>query len=159
MPILEATACSVSPDSSRYRFSALSNSSGLITSLSGNQYLASIRPPRNIHRFATTLKHDWRHHPQPSGGRKYFGALMLGVYEKGRLPYVRHTATGFSEAMLKNLFEKLTPLITDWCPFTPKPRANASVKWVEPRFVCQVAFHEWTSDSKMRARAFLGSGR
>jgi bifunctional non-homologous end joining protein LigD len=28
---------------------------------------------------------------EPSGGRKYFGALMLGVYEKGRLLYVGHT--------------------------------------------------------------------
>jgi hypothetical protein len=35
-PILQATACSVRPDSSRYRFNALNNSSGLITPFSGN---------------------------------------------------------------------------------------------------------------------------
>ena len=93
---------------------------------------------------------------EPSGGRKYFGALMLGVYEKGRLLYVGHTGTGFSEAMLKGLFEKLSPLFTDRCPFTPRPRANAPVKWVEPRLVCEVAFQEWTSDGKMRAPSFLG---
>jgi bifunctional non-homologous end joining protein LigD len=29
---------------------------------------------------------------------------------------------------------------------------------VEPRFVCEVAFQEWTSDGKMRAPNFLGLG-
>jgi bifunctional non-homologous end joining protein LigD len=93
---------------------------------------------------------------EPSGGRHYFGALMLGVYDKGRLLYVGHTRTGFSEVLLKDLFGKLTPYFTDGCPFTPKPKANAPVKWVEPRFVCEVAFQEWTSDGKMRAPSFLG---
>ena len=41
-------------------------------------------------------------------------------------------------------------------PFTPKPKADASVRWVEPRFICEVAFHEWTSDGKIRAPSFLG---
>ena len=93
---------------------------------------------------------------EPSGGRHYFGALMLGVYDKCRLQYVGHTGTGFSDALLKDLFGKLTPYFTDRCPFTPKPKANAPVKWVEPRFVCEVAFQEWTSDGKMRAPSFLG---
>ena len=64
---------------------------------------------------------------EPSGGRKYFGALMLGVYEKGRLLYVGHTGTGFSEATLKELFTKLKPLFTDKCPFTLKPKAKLLV--------------------------------
>jgi bifunctional non-homologous end joining protein LigD len=68
---------------------------------------------------------------EPGGGRHYFGALMLGVYDKDRLQYVGHTGTGFSEAMLKDLYGKLTPYFTDRCPFTPKPKANAPVKWVE----------------------------
>jgi bifunctional non-homologous end joining protein LigD len=92
---------------------------------------------------------------EPSGGRHYFGALMLGLYDKGRLQYVGHIGTGFSEA-LKDLFGKLTPYFTDRCPFTPKPKANAPVKWVEPRFVCEVPFQEWTTDGKMRAPSFLG---
>jgi hypothetical protein len=32
---------------------------------------------------------------------------------------------------LKDLFGKLTPYFTEKCPFTPKPKANAPVKWVE----------------------------
>jgi bifunctional non-homologous end joining protein LigD len=66
---------------------------------------------------------------EPSGGRHYFGALMLGVYDKGRLQYVGHTGTGFSEALPKDLFGKLAPHFTDRCPFVPKPKGNAPVKW------------------------------
>jgi bifunctional non-homologous end joining protein LigD len=39
---------------------------------------------------------------EPSGSRKHFGALMLGVYDGGKLRYVGHTGT-FSDEMLKDL--------------------------------------------------------
>src|ERR1700745_578527 len=58
---------------------------------------------------------------------------MLGVYDKGRPQYVDHTGTGFSEALLKGLFGKLKPHFTDRCPFMPKPKANAPVRWGERR--------------------------
>jgi bifunctional non-homologous end joining protein LigD len=92
----------------------------------------------------------------PSGSRKHFGALMLGVYEHGKLRYAGHTGTGFTENMLKDILKRLTPLFTDTCPFEPKLKANAQVQWVKPKLVCEVAFHEWTSDGKLRAPAFLG---
>ena len=76
---------------------------------------------------------------------------MLGVYDQGRLRYVGNTGTGFSDAQINDLLKMLKPYFTDTCPFEPKPKANAPVKWVEPRLVCEVAFHEWTSDGKMRA--------
>ena len=40
--------------------------------------------------------------------------------------------------------------------FTPRLKANATVQWVKPKLVCEVAFQEWTSDGKMRAPSFLG---
>ena len=54
IPIREANARSVSPDSCRYRFSAFINSSGLIALFSGNRYLRFGRPPTNMH-------HLWSH--------------------------------------------------------------------------------------------------
>ena len=35
----------------------------------------------------------------------------------------------FPKLCLKDLLGKLMPHLTDRCPFTPKPKANASVKW------------------------------
>ena len=92
---------------------------------------------------------------EPAGSRKHFGALMLGVYDHGKLRYCGHTGTGFSEKMLKDILKRLTPYFTDSCPFDPRPKAKR-VQWVKPKLVCEVAFHEWTSDGKLRAPAFLG---
>jgi bifunctional non-homologous end joining protein LigD len=58
--------------------------------------------------------------------------------------------------LLKYLFGKLRLYFTEKCPFTPKAKANAPVRWVEPRFVCEVSFQEWANDGKMRASSFLG---
>jgi len=93
---------------------------------------------------------------EPSGSRKHFGALMIGVYDQGKLRYVGHTGTGFSDEMLRDILKRLTPYFTDFCPFDPRPKANARVQWVKPKLVCEVAFQEWTSDGKLRAPAFLG---
>ena len=81
---------------------------------------------------------------------------MLGVYDQGKLRYVGHTGTGFSDEMLKDILKRLTPYFTDSCPFDPRPKDSARVQWVKPRLVCEVAFQEWTSDGKLRAPAFLG---
>jgi bifunctional non-homologous end joining protein LigD len=64
---------------------------------------------------------------------------MLGVYDQGRLRYVGHTGTGFSDAQLKEILKLLTPHFTDTCPFDPPPKANApnaGVKGVKPKVVC-----------------------
>jgi bifunctional non-homologous end joining protein LigD len=58
------------------------------------------------------------------GSRKFFGALMLGVYDQGKLCYVGNTGTGFSESMLKEVYGRLKPYFTDACPFTPKPKGQ-----------------------------------
>lgn len=92
---------------------------------------------------------------EPGGSRQYFGALVLGVYEGGKLVYIGHTGGGFSEKALSEIQEKLNPLVRPTSPFAEKPKTNRAVKWVEPRIVCEVFFHGWTSDGKMRQPTFL----
>jgi len=46
-----------------------------------------------------------------AGSRKYFGTLMLGVYDQGKLRYVGHTGAGFSDGQLKT-FRSGSPLIS-----------------------------------------------
>ena len=36
---------------------------------------------------------------EPKGARQYFGALVLGKYEKGELVYVGHSGTGFDKSI------------------------------------------------------------
>lgn len=93
---------------------------------------------------------------EPRASRRYFGALILGAYRNGRLVYIGHAGTGFSERSLKDIREKLSPLVTAKLPFAEEPRTNMPVTWVAPRLVCEVKFTGWTSEGLMRHPVFMG---
>jgi bifunctional non-homologous end joining protein LigD len=91
------------------------------------------------------------------GGRKHFGALVLGLYnEDGELVYIGHTGGGFNTKSLKEVMDKLEPLVTDKMPFGSKPKTNMPVTWVKPKLVCEVVFQEWTEGGHMRQPIFQG---
>ncbi len=92
---------------------------------------------------------------EPRGGRKYFGALVLGVYEGDEVMYIGHVGGGFTANNLRDIREKLEPLTLEECPFTVKPETNAPVTWVKPELVCEVALSGWTEDAVMRHPVFL----
>lgn len=91
----------------------------------------------------------------PRGGRKYFGALVLGSFVNGKLTYIGHTGSGFDTALLKEISAKLQPIITGKSPFAERVKTNMPVTWVEPKYVCEIKFSEWTSDGKLRHPIFL----
>lgn len=91
----------------------------------------------------------------PRGGRKHFGALVLAVKEGSGLKYAGHTGSGFDDKLLKEIYSKLEPLITDKSPFDEKVKTNMPVKWVEPNYICEVKFTEWTKDGKLRHPIFI----
>ena len=92
---------------------------------------------------------------EAGGGRKYFGALVLGVYEGDELIYIGHVGGGFTANNLRDIREKLEPLIQKEFPFTSKPETNAPVTWVKPELVCEVALSGWTEAGVMRHPVFL----
>ena len=93
---------------------------------------------------------------EPQGERQHFGALVLGVYEAGKLVWVGNVGTGFDQKTLAAVSQRLTPLITDDCPFAQRPTPDRGMTWVRPELVCQVKFTEWTQDRHLRAPVFLG---
>lgn len=50
---------------------------------------------------------------------------------------------------------KLQPLIRENSPFNDKVKTNMPVTWVEPEYICEIKFSEWTSDGKLRHPIFL----
>jgi len=93
---------------------------------------------------------------EPTGSRKYFGALVLGVKNnKGQLEYVGHTGSGFTDKLLEEVYQKLMRLKTGRSPFHEVVKTNMPVTWVKPEYVCEVKFTEWTNDRKMRHPIFL----
>ncbi|HVN72370.1 MAG TPA: non-homologous end-joining DNA ligase [Desulfomonilia bacterium] len=91
---------------------------------------------------------------RPRGTRRGFGALVLGVFEGGELVFIGHTGGGFSAGLLREIREKLDPLIRKECPFRVEPKTNTPVTWVKPELVCEVVFHGWTDDGIMRQPVF-----
>ncbi|MFM7142030.1 MAG: non-homologous end-joining DNA ligase [Alphaproteobacteria bacterium] len=89
------------------------------------------------------------------GGRTHFGSLLLGAFDARGLRYVGRVGTGFDERTLAAIASLLRPLVVDRPAFVDPPREPGAT-WVEPRFVAQVAFAEWTSEGRLRQPAFLG---
>jgi bifunctional non-homologous end joining protein LigD len=92
---------------------------------------------------------------QPRGSRKNFGALVLGVFQGDELIYIGHTGGGFGAGALREIREKLAPLIRKRCPFGVEPKTNTPATWVKPVLVCEVVFHGWTAEGLMRQPVFL----
>jgi len=97
----------------------------------------------------------------PEGSRQYFGSIVLGLYDKkGQLIHVGQAGTGFSQAMLKEIWQVLKELETNRSPFHG-PVDAAHVHWVKPERVAEIKFTEWTHETadggmKLRAPVFLG---
>jgi len=93
---------------------------------------------------------------EPTGSRKYFGALVLAIPDGDKLQYVGHTGSGFTDKNLKEMYEMLKPLIQKKSPFDEAVKTNAAVTWVKPTLIGEIKFTEWTTDNKMRHPIFLG---
>lgn len=93
----------------------------------------------------------------PYGKRKRFGALLLGYYEAGGLRYAGLVGTGFSDASLGELHEKMLPLRQDK-PLFPIPAAirRKHPQWIRPKLVAEIEFGEWTRDGLLRHPSFEG---
>ena len=92
----------------------------------------------------------------PEGSRLGIGALLAGVYEAGRLVYVGKVGTGFTDATLRMLRDRLKALERSTPPFAARVTGVVRPHWVEPRLVAEVAFSEWTTDGRMRHPSFQG---
>ena len=92
----------------------------------------------------------------PRGTRPHLGALVLAVRNEKQWRYVGNVGAGFWHAMLAELHEKLTPLITPQSPFATKVKNQGVTTWVKPKLVAEIKFTEWTTAGEMRHPVFLG---
>jgi len=92
----------------------------------------------------------------PRGGRERFGALLLGLYDGGKLRYIGSVGTGFNERNAPPLWRRMQELATASAPFAGRPHTREKQTYVEPRLVAKVKFTEWTRDRRLRAPVFLG---
>jgi DNA ligase D-like protein (predicted ligase) len=92
----------------------------------------------------------------PKGSRIELGALLLGYHEGRELVYAGKVGTGFDEATLHSLHERLSPIEQDTPPFTRGLVRENGARWVRPELVAQIGFTEWTRDGKLRHPRYQG---
>ena len=87
-----------------------------------------------------------------------FGALVLGVYDKGALVHAGRVGTGFSFQQRLDLRKKLDRIVRSSSPFAVKPKDPGlrHAVWTTPKLVAEVAFTEWTADGSIRHPSFQG---
>ena len=95
----------------------------------------------------------------PGEGRRSerIGALLVGYHDgDGALRYAGRVGTGFTDAVLDELAQRLGPLRRDSSGFDPRPRLPRNAVFVEPSLVAEIEFAQWTADGVMRAPSFKG---
>lgn len=95
---------------------------------------------------------------RPRGKRAGFGALLLGVYEDGRLIYTGKVGTGFNEQSQQTIYNALQNIIAMQSYYDkPLPRdITRSAVWVKPTLVAEIEFRNWTRDGYLRQPSFKG---
>ena len=105
----------------------------------------------------------------PQGSRKHFGAILVGYYKDKKLVFAGKVGTGFTANSLSMLHKKFRAQERSDCPFVDLPSKQngqwvqgitpsmmRKMHWLNPVFVCEIKFAEWTRDGKLRAPVFLG---
>ena len=92
----------------------------------------------------------------PKGSRIELGALLIGYYDHDDLVYAGKVGTGFDEATLRSLHERLSEIERDTAPFTRGLVREREARWVRPELVAQIGFTEWTHDGKLRHPRYQG---
>ena len=101
---------------------------------------------------------------EPRGARSGFGALQLADYVNGVLVYAGRVGTGFDDRLLSDLGKMLAPIVRADPPCAGPLIGGVSANeipetktttWVDPQYVCEVRFREWTPDGLLRHSTFV----
>jgi bifunctional non-homologous end joining protein LigD len=126
---------------------------GVVAKRLSSPYRPGVRSPdwrkiKNV-RTQSVVVGGWR----PGQGRRAggVGSLLVGVPDdEGRLIYVGHVGTGFSDADLRHLERMFTPRTTPPFHGTLPRDVTRDAHWVEADLVGEVAYAVWTAEGRLR---------
>jgi DNA ligase D-like protein (predicted ligase) len=82
------------------------------------------------------------------------GALLLGLFDDGKLVYVGKVGTGFGDSELERLKALLSGLVESQPPLDVS--IPEEMTWVRPEVVCRVGYQMVTKDLRLRMPRFHG---
>ncbi len=92
----------------------------------------------------------------PSDKKRGFKSLLLGVRDGKGYRYAGKVGTGFDQALMTELRDKLEALDRK-TPTVDAPKASVrGAHWVTPKLVAEIAFAETTPDGVLRHSSFIG---
>lgn len=85
-------------------------------------------------------------------------SLLLGVREDDVFRYAGKVGTGFSGKQLRELYLLLSPIAVPQAYVSAAPRGAEArdARWVEPRYIAEVSFTEFTGAGTLRHPVFQG---
>jgi bifunctional non-homologous end joining protein LigD len=122
----------------------------------GRRSLAWIKVPLNQTQEVIVV--GWK----AGGGRRagMIGSLLLAAYGKnGKLEFIGHVGTGFTDSALRALAEEVAPLKRATSPVdgAEVPREHArNAHWLKPTLVGEVEFRNWTPEGRLRHASWRG---
>lgn len=84
--------------------------------------------------------------------KRAISSLALGIYKDKKLIFIGKVGTGFNQASIKELYEKLSKIKRQTPPVI---NPEEHIIWTSPRFVCEVECLMITKDNKLRAPVFI----
>lgn len=96
---------------------------------------------------------------KPRGKRKHLGALVLAAHARRgskSLVYIGHSGGGFTQRELHELHAKLQKIKAAKSPLMQTVPVNSPITWVNPKYVCEMQFTEWTPEGHMRHPIYIG---
>jgi len=93
--------------------------------------------------------------PGEKGRTGSIGSLLVGYYDGDVLHYAGKVGSGLSGAVIADLGQRFAASARDDSPFGAG-RVPKGVRFVDPAFVVEVRFTEWTASGNIRHPTFLG---
>jgi bifunctional non-homologous end joining protein LigD len=84
------------------------------------------------------------------------GSVLVGVSTPDGLAYIGNVGTGFTDAALRDLLERLTALETPTSPFDAVPVPHEFARWARPQLNGEVAYAEIGLEGHLRHPRWRG---
>ena len=100
-----------------------------------------------------------------------FDSLLVGYFDARRFMYAGKVRAGFTPTTRREVWTRIAGSEVEKCPFVNLPNSTgkshwgegitaedmASLRWVKPNLVVEVAFTEWTAGGNLRHAGFVAT--